>query len=309
MSRDTTGPKRALAIADILEHNPAVVNEIEGHLLIAAGRSESITPAVLGRETALSRDAASDLFRQLDQAGAIRRESHVGSVAKSEYTVESDRLQESFDATRHAIEVISSYRKREPATEVTPLVTFPDDPSFADTTPAAFGMDGLMSTLATEVKGSNDQIYLLSPFFEHSGFDRLASVLLDALARGVHVTIVTRYLQDTDSHNYSVIAEFVRHARERGVEDNLTTIDYTVWDPDVPRSDQRQDGQNPAFTLHAKVMSFDRRSVYVGSANVTDYGFGRYLELGVLLGRSEASQFVRLCEFLTESDGATLVSL
>lgn len=309
MAKHTTGPKRALAIADIIEHELTVVDEVEGHLLVAAGRTQNITPAALGHETVLSRDAASDLFRQLEQTRAIRRESHDGSVAKSDYTVDSDPLRESFDATRRAIEIISSYRKREPATEVTPLVTFPDDPSFANTMPAAFGMDGLMSTLASEIKGSNNQIYMLSPFFEHSGFDRLAGVLLDALERGVNITIVTRYLQDADSHNYSVVGDFVRRARGRDVDDDLTTIDYTVWDPDTPRGDRHQDGQNPAFTLHAKVMSFDRRSVYVGSANVTDYGFSRYLELGVLLGRSEASQFVRLCEFLIESNGATPVSL
>jgi putative cardiolipin synthase len=86
-------------------------------------------------------------------------------------------------------------------------------------------------------------------------------------------------------------------------------VDYTVWGDDVPASERHQDGSNPAFTLHAKVMSFDSRSVYVGSANVTDYGFGRYLELGVLLHGPPVRQFSSLCEFLLDSSAVTPVRL
>ncbi|MDQ2074781.1 phospholipase D-like domain-containing protein [Haloarcula sp. H-GB4] len=309
MSENTAGPDRALAIADIAEHDLSILDEVEGHLLVAAGRSESISPAAVGRETSLSRNAASDLFRQLNRTDAIHRDSHATPVVESDYTVNPTALRESLAAARTAIQVVASYRDRQPATDAKPLVTFPDDPSFTDITPAAFGMDGLMSTLASEVKQSEQRICLLSPFFERGGFDRLADVLLNALDRDVEVTIVTRYLQDTDSHNYAVISDFVQRARERGLASDLTTVDYTVWDDDVPAADRRQDGENPKFTLHAKVMSFDTRAVYVGSANMTDYGFGRYLELGVLLGRKETRQFVDLCDFLLESDAATAVRL
>lgn len=98
-------------------------------------------------------------------------------------------------------------------------------------------------------------------------------------------------------------------ARKRGVDQGLKTVDYTVWADDVPAHDRNQNGENPAFTLHAKVMVFDRESAYVGSANVTDYGFGRYLELGVLLGGPPVKQVAELCDFLLGSDAATTVSL
>ncbi len=309
MSNKNITSQLALAIADITDHDQLLIDEIQGHLLVAAGRSQRLTPATVARKTTLTRDAASDLFRQLERVDAVGRDSFDNPVVESQYSVDSTIIPEVFDAARDSIDVVESYRARQPQTEVIPLVTFPEDPSFKRTTPAAFGMDGLMSTLASEIKQSNTEIRLLAPFFERGGFDRLANVLFDALNRGVELTIVTRYLQDEDSYNYGVIQEFVTQARSQGVDGLVNTIDYTVWEDDVPASDQRQDGENPAFTLHAKVMVFDNRSVYVGSANVTDYGFGRYLELGVLLRGTQVSSFVDLCGFLLESSAATPVDL
>lgn len=309
MPDDPADFDRALAIADIVEHEVSVLDEIEGQLLVTAGRSRHVTPATVARETPLGREAASDLFRQLNEAGAVLRDSYDTPVVEADYSVSAPVVRETFAAARSAIRAVAAYRNRVPQTKVTPLVTFPEDPSFDTTTPASFGMDGLMSTLASEVKQSHDDIVLLSPFFEGNGLDRLADVLLDALDRGVEVTIVTRYLQDTSSHNYRVIRDFTDRARSRGVASALETVDYTVWGDGVPASERNQDGSNPAFTLHAKVMSFDSRSVYVGSANVTEYGFGRYLELGVLLHGPPVRQFIALCEFLLDSSAATPVSL
>jgi putative cardiolipin synthase len=278
-------------------------------LLVTAGRSRQITPATVARETALEREATSDLFRQLDEAGAVHRESYEKPVVETPYSVDAVVVRESFTRARTAVRVVAAHRERVPQPEVTPLITFPDDPSFDTAAPATFGMSGLMSTLASEVKQSQEEIVLLSPFFEGDGLDRLADVLLDALDRGVEVTIVTRYLQDTASYNRSVISEFVERAREYEVAGALETVDYTVWDRAVPVDEQRQDGANPAFTLHAKVMTFDERAVYVGSANVTDYGFGRYLELGVLLHGPPVSRFLDLCEFLLDSSAAEAIRI
>lgn len=168
-------------------------------------------------------------------------------------------------------------------------------------------MNDLMSTLASQVKRCNDEIILLSPFFEGGGFNRLSGVLLDALARDVQVTIVTRYLDDCNSHNHGVIGSFLQEARDRDLYSMVQAVDYTVWDDDVPAEERCQNGANPAFTLHAKVMIFDRRAVYLGSANITDYGFDRYLELGTLLEGPVVEHYIDLCAYLLASSGATVV--
>lgn len=300
----------AIAVADILNQDSDLVDQVEGFLLVAGGSNDTITPARIARETDLDRESAANLFRQLESSGAVERSSYGDPVAESRYSVRQDELRELFATIRRVIPIVDAYLDRQPpSTEIEPLVTFPDDPAFADVTPARFGMDQLMSTLASEIKTANESIILVAPFFEGTGFERLREVLADALERDVDLTIVTRHLTDEESHNREVINSFVRYiADERGLADRIQTVDYTVWHEDVPANERTQDGARPAFTLHAKVMLFDNDTAYVGSANVTDYGFDRYLEFGVLLRGSQASRYRELCEFLLESDGATTVN-
>lgn len=300
---------RTLAIADIVEHNEALLDELEGLLLVAAGRGERLSPAAVARDTRLSREAATDLFRQFLQCDVVQRESYETDLVDSRFTIDAAQTRQVLERTREAIRILAAHHDRVPTTTVTPLITFPDDPAFEATTAASFGMDGLLSTLASQIKRCDSEIVLLSPFFEGEGFGRLADVLLDALERGVELTIVTRYLSDTDSHNYHVIKSFMDRVAEQGVTSHVSLVDYTVWDDSTPVEERTQDGENPRFTLHAKVMLFDSRAAYVGSANVTDYGFDRYLELGVLLEGAKVTPFRELCTVLLDSTGAVRVDI
>jgi putative cardiolipin synthase len=300
---------QVLAVADILDHDVTLLDEVEGYLLLTAGRGDRISPAALARDTELSREAATDLFRQLEESKTIDRNRYDTELVESRFDVSPDRTRQLFTNVYEAIQLLEAHEKRVPRTTVTPLVTFPDDPAFDEVTSASFGMDSLLSTLASQVKRCDDEIVLLSPFFEGDGFGRLADVLLDALAQGVELTIVTRYLADSDSHNYHVIQSFMNRVATEGLTSGVTLVDYTVWDDDTPMTERSQDGENPAFTLHAKVMLFDSRAAYVGSANVTDYGFNRYLEMGVLLEGAKVASFSELCDYLLDSDGAVEVSM
>lgn len=301
----------ALSVADVLDHDRDKVDRIEGLLLTAGGSNASITPASVAREASLSRESAGNLFRQLETADAVSRTSHDQQVVDSEYLVDTSRVGELLGTTRQAIDIIAADRQRQPPqTEAEPLVTFPDDPAFADETAAQFGMNQLLSAIASEVKDATDSIVIIAPFFEGTGLERLHEVLADAVARGVELTIITRYLTDVESHNRSVIREFVESLQvQSGSDSQVRTVDYTVWEDSVPDSERRQYGFKPAFTLHAKVIVFDDDAAYIGSANVTDYGFDRYLELGVLLRGPPVSRFQELCNFLLESEAASDVVL
>lgn len=302
---------QAVAIADILDRDMDHVDRIEGLLLVASGSGETITPVTVAQETGLGREAAANLFRQLEAADVVSRTSYGRHIAESQYSAQSEIVRRLFGLVRDAIRLIEADRDRQPPpTEAEPLVTFPEDPAFADITPSAFGMNQLLSALASEIKDTTDDIVLVAPFFEGAGFNRLYDVLGDALERGVDLTVVTRYLADESSHNREVLQEFTNYlAAERDATGAIRTVDYTVWDEEVPVGERRQNGARPAFTLHAKVMLFDGEAAYIGSANVTDYGFDRYLEVGVLLRGPPASKYRDLCEFLLDSDGATWIEL
>jgi putative cardiolipin synthase len=192
---------------------------------------------------------------------------------------------------RKAVPIVDQIEERRPeTTDVTPLVTLPADPSFSSVTPTRFGMEWLMPSLGRLIKQAENEIIILNPFFE----------------KDVEVKIITRYLHDPSSHNRSVVEEFTDICRERGIPlQNLTLLDYTIWDEETDITDQKQDGENPKFTLHAKLLIADQTRAYLGSANVTDYGFERYLEIGAILDGPVVASYRELVEFLLESDAAS----
>jgi len=301
----------AIAIADLLDRDLALLDQVEGLLLAASGAGETVRPVAVAHETGLGRETAANLFRQLSRVNAVTRSKRDRHVAESDYHPRSDDVRSVLGTARTAVAVLEADEERTPpSTTAQPLVTFPDDPEFDGVSPGALGFDQLFSALASAVKQTSDQIVLLAPFFEGEGFSRLHGVLINALDRGVDLTIVTRYLGDLSSHNRSVLTKFAELVRAEGpASGSFRTVDYTVWDDHVSPDDRRQDGATPAFTLHAKLMAFDDAAVYVGSANVTDYGFDRYLEVGVLLEGPPVSAYTDLCAFLLDSDAATEVRL
>lgn len=300
-----------LSIAEYVDRDEKLLSQLEGLLVLSGGRDELVTPTEIARKTDISVSAVTDVFRQLSQTDAIERESFKTSVGDSSYRVNVEACRQIFETARYAARSVSAYRARQPAkTKATPLVTFPADPAFKNVSPTTFGMSWLMPALTREIKQASGSVSLLAPFFEIDGFSHLSEVLLSAMERGVEVTIVSRYLTDAESYNYAVLESFAKEALERGVNMSLLTfVDYTRWSSETPQEKRRQDGAIPAFTLHAKVILFDTDAAYVGSANVTDYGFEHYLETGVLLEGPPVEGFVDLVSYLLNSDAATVVSL
>lgn len=300
-----------LAIAEIVDEDEQLLSQLEGLLVLAGGRAEHVVPKKVAQRSDLSVSAVIDVFRQLSQTGAVERESFGTSVGDSSYSIAVDECRQVFETARTAARSIAAYRDRQPpATTAIPLVTFPADPAFQDLTPSSFGMSWLMPALTRQIKRATSEIVLLAPFFEVDGFAHLEEVLFAAIDRGVSVTIVSRYLRDSNSYNHDVLQAFAEEGRARDIDlSELQFIDYTKWKPGTPPEKQRQDGDTPAFTLHAKIIVFDESAVYIGSANVTDYGFEHYLETGVLLEGPPAGAFSDLVTHLLTSDAATEVAL
>jgi putative cardiolipin synthase len=296
----------ALAIADLVDHQSETVRAIQGYLLQKGIAGEEVTPQTLAREVAVTPETARDVFRQLESAGASERCSYPSDPLGTTYACNEEVIATLCETTVTAIEIVSEDQKRrQQPTKVQPLVTLPADPAFQNVMPGEFGFDWLMPELSGAINQADDRIRILMPFFESGGFEELEPGLMSALERGVSVTIVARYLSDEESHNYSVLSGFVEECRDRGVPlAELELIDYTAWDSD---DETGQHGDRPSFTLHAKIMLFDTDRAYVGSANVTDYGFERYLEVGVLLEGPAVSSFDDLVSRLHESPAATNV--
>ena len=298
----------ALAIADLAEQRLETLRTVQGHLLQAGVDDRPVTPRTIAKGTGISPSGGRDLCRQLESSGAAEQFSTQPDPLDSEYRCDEEAVTALFETAVFATKVLSRDReRRQTPTTVQPLATLPADPSFDDVTPEEYGFRWLMPSLSNAINQTTDHVRILMPFFEQDGFEKLEPALMAALERGVSVTIVARYLSDSSSHNRHVLSAFVENCRENGVRlSNLNLVDYTYWDAD---SDSGQNGDQPSFTLHAKVMVFDADSAYIGSANVTDYGFERYLELGVLIEGPDVRGFDRIVSRLLESPAATEVQL
>ena len=299
----------ALAISELADGEIDQLRTIEGHLLTQGSADKPVSPASIASESDLSATTARDICRQLAAVEALEQTSTPANPRHSEYKCNVDRCVNILETAVTATRVIRKDRKRrQPVPRVEPLATLPADPSFSGFTPQEMGFDWLMPRLSAAINSATSEVRILMPFFEKDGFETLHPDLSAALDRGVNITIVTRYLTDTDSHNFDVLSEFIDQARATGVPvSNLRLVDYTPQTEDGTQA--TQEGPPPAFTLHAKVMAFDEESVYVGSANVTDYGFERYLELGVLVSGPPAESYRKIIDRLLDSPSAQTVDL
>lgn len=299
----------SLAVSELVDGQIQQLRAIEGHLVSSGAAEKPVTPRELASKLDLSASASRDICRQLDGTRAMEQISTPSDPQDAEFICNVDACIDILESAVYATRIIKRDDERRPPTpEVEPLATLPADPDFRNVTPQEMGFEWLMPRLSSAINSTTAEIRILMPFFERGGLGKLYSDFAAALDRGVAITIITRHLEDSSSHNFAVLSEFVEQLEgEDTPMEDLRIVDYISGSTEV--NDGEKTGSNPDFTLHAKVMTFDNRSVYIGSANVTDYGFDRYLELGVLLRGPPVSRFREICNFLLESEAANEVRL
>jgi HKD family nuclease len=148
--------------------------------------------------------------------------------------------------------------------------------------------EDLFSTIHKLITDSRQEIILASPFFEEEGVNMLATTLQYAIRRGVKVKIITRRTSENTTIIKKLISSIDGSSRE-----NLFIYEYK----------EKLDGES--FTFHAKVLVADRSKAYLGSANFTQYGFERNIELGVLLKGKQVKPLYSLLNVMLSSRGCT----
>lgn len=279
------------------------LDAVEGVLLTVASQDDTISAPSLAGATNIDPQTASDILLQLRRANCATQHPQ----DTSQYYIDAPILREVFRQTRQTEQVITRYKQRQPTeTTVRPLITVPDDSVFSDLTPSDLGMEWLLPMLVRMIKRASERIIILTPFLEGTGLNRLRDPLVDALKEDVEIVIVTRYLNDTDAINHGIVTDFWTAARDAGVNTELLSVyDYTVWDEETPVNNRTQDGATPMITLHSKLLLVDSVEAYVGSANVTDYGLSKYLELGAHITGPPVEAYTDICTRLLTSEHAT----
>lgn len=138
--------------------------------------------------------------------------------------------------------------------------------------------------LITVIGSARHELLLMSPFIASSGIQTMKQHLLDALHRGVQVTIIGHQLHDLGSAQSQAI-ESLRQEAERSQQH------FSAY------SANHQSG-----LLHAKLVIADRERVVLGSANMTGHGLNLNFEVGVTLGNPQAKQVAQIYDQLLRSD-------
>jgi len=292
---DAVTAESVLEIASLPGLTSDLLTSFENTLLAAHEQEGATSMHSMGllMRNRLTQGRVESLFFALAQAGALRclERNRRGHLFDS-YRVDPDRLRQIiYDAgiARHTIEQL-----QKSDSQVDLVATLPDSlPLSPQTRQAILPLVAALHRLITDAE---QEILILNPFFEHEGFDRLASALLAAAARGATITIVTRRLSDTTSINHQVLKELLLQACAQGLGKRFAFWEY-----------QQVEGARMVLTSHAKVLVADGEKAYIGSANLTEYGMSRFLEIGVILEGVQVEHLKRILKAVLESEQARQV--
>lgn len=254
----------ALEIARLPDLTVDPLALIEGALLLVCGRDgvvsvHTVQPEVREHFTA---ERLETLFVALTQAGALTRlQRDRRGHTFDQYRVNPDCLCQTIHDTivaRHVLEQVQAGQTG----QVELVATLPDSlPLDSRIRHSILPLAAVLHRLITEAE---QKILIFSPFFDQSGFDRLASALLAAASRGVIITIITRQLSDPSSINHQVLRGLTRQAAVRDLDNHLLLYEYQ----------QLKEGRI-VLASHAKALLADSRTAYIGSANLTEYWSGQ----------------------------------
>lgn len=183
----------------------------------------------------------------------------------------------------------------EPSVTPAPGTEAKMEPRLVWTLPEAMRGEGLANTYlqaATElIGGARTQILMVSPYIEGRGMGLLFAELIDCLSRGVRVQLITHAAGELASINSRALEELRREASRVGGSLTVFSAGASAGSADRVR--------HPL--LHAKLVCVDETRLLLGSANLTSYGLGHNLEVGVVLGTRAARQASTVAKRLRES--------
>ena len=142
----------------------------------------------------------------------------------------------------------------------------------------------LVGLLKLTISNAKSTLFLISPFLEKTGLQMIEGPIIGAFSRGVKIKLISHDLDRKNSANY------VGYSYLRSIVPNL--VAYTS---------SHSQNSSPYFLIHAKIIVSDNKYGVISSANLTQYGLGTHLELGVGLTGEPASQLHSLANQIINS--------
>ncbi|MDQ1240966.1 MAG: cardiolipin synthase [Pseudomonadota bacterium] len=163
-----------------------------------------------------------------------------------------------------------------------------DDPSKVGTEEQGVRASNVLAGLAGATAAADEELFIVSPYFVPG--KRGAASLIDQVARGLRVVVLTNSLAATDvAAVHTGYARYRRDLLRGGVE--LYEMKRKVGN-ETGRSQLSVTGSSGA-SLHTKAMIIDSRWVFVGSMNIDPRSANLNTEMGVLLESPELAAQLR----------------
>lgn len=268
----------ARQIARLPDVDAATLTLLEGAFLLLHGRDRLVSiqavRSLVGKS--LTDERIEAIFLALTGVHILTRQHRDRRGAHyDQYQVDPERLRQTLRDAVLLMQAINQFQaETKPASQAELIATLPDNlplpPEIRRRIPA------LATTLHRLITSARQEVIILNPFFEQEGFDRLASALLAAARRGVVVTVITRQLSELTAVNYRIMKQLWEQSLQQGVAEQFHFYEY-----------HQVEGGHIVLSSHAKVMLVDNLIAYIGSANLTEYGMNRFIEIGVTLTGAE----------------------
>jgi phosphatidylserine/phosphatidylglycerophosphate/cardiolipin synthase-like enzyme len=144
------------------------------------------------------------------------------------------------------------------------------------TMPAAVSKENTPPTLLAFtqiVAATQDTLYLISPYIDDGGVEKLSSPLQEAKNRGVQLMVITRETAKRQP------------GRTRGLE-----ALFSIFAGQVEVRDYHHESEGMAHytSVHAKLIQADDQIGYVGSAELRGNALEKNFELGAILTKDQA---------------------
>ena len=177
-----------------------------------------------------------------------------------------------------------------------------DNPDKADETEA--NPVGVFKGLRNNVLESGSEIFIVSPYFIPGS--EISNSLTEYRNRGVSIRVLTNSMAAADhSSTFSGYARYRKVVLSNGAElfELKPDVSSFVLEEDIP-------GSSGNGGVHAKVMMFDRKRVFVGSFNLDPRSINLNTEIGLLVHSEELTvQVAELIDELIQPDNSWQVTL
>lgn len=163
---------------------------------------------------------------------------------------------------------------------------------------------GVFESLRETALGSDSEVLIVSPYFIPG--PNAGNALSEYAKRGVSVKVLTNSLASTNQ-----VAAFSGHARYRKdvIKSETQLYEFRSDVAELVREDDIP-GSSGKSGLHAKMMTFDRKRVFIGSFNLDPRSINLNTEIGLLVYSKElAVQVAELIDELMHAENSWQVRL